>query len=276
MKMALLYGFPSFQPITCVKPQPRFCRRIESVTMAESRTSRGRAPEAKPPKQHLLRGPLLERLMPRHAAFYASLILGLVTLAITLWLVPAYAVGLSSNALYIGFLLLTFLRMPHLTAEYLREHAREEDTPAGGIFLIVLVVVVASVVSLFLGISSGQTPDPLEVALGVVSVLLGWFTVQAVGALHYAYEYYQVEDAAEGADIEGGLDFQGDVDPDGFDFVYFSFTIGTSVATSDTKTESRKMRRMVTVHLVFSHLFNTIILAAAVNVLLSLGGGGGG
>lgn len=214
--------------------------------------------------------------MPRHAPFYVSLILGGVTLALSLWLAPNLALGLSSNALYVGFLTLTFLKMPHLTAEYLREHAREEDTPAGGIFLIVLVVVIASVVSLFVALSGGQEPDIWEVAIGVVSVVLGWFTVQAVGALHYAYEYYQVEDAAEGADVEGGLDFQGDEDPDGFDFVYFSYTVGTSVATSDTKTESHKMRRLLTVHLVFSHLFNTIILAAAVNVLLSLGGGGGG
>src|SRR5690606_1102334 len=120
--------------------------------------------------------------------------------------------------------------------------------------------------------SSGENPNPWEVVISVVSVLLGWFTVQAVGALHYAYEYYQVKDAAEGADVDGGLDFPGDSDPDGYDFIYFSYTIGTSVATSDTKIESHEMRRLVTVHLVFSHLFNTIILAAAVNVMLSLGG----
>jgi uncharacterized membrane protein len=250
------------------------------MSETESRTSRGRSPKkgrsgTKRPEQKL-RNRALDRLMPRHAAFYVGLVLGVVTFAISFWLVPEMSVSLGANGLFIGFLVVTFIKMPHLTAEYLRKHAQEEDVPVAGIFLIVFLVVVASVVSLFLALSGGQTPDPLEVALSVVSVLLGWFTVQAIGALHYAYEYYQVEDAAEGADFEGGLDFQGEEDPDGFDFVYFSYTVGTSVATSDTKIESHKMRRMVTVHLVFSHLFNTIILAAAVNVLLSLGGGGGG
>ncbi len=214
--------------------------------------------------------------MPRHAAFLVGVALGVVVLAVSLWLKPELSISLGANGLFIGFLLVTFLKLPHLSADYLREHAREEDTPVLGIFLIVFLVIVASVVSLFLALSGGQTPDPWEVAVSVTSVLLGWFTVQAMGALHYAYEYYQVEDAAEEAEFEGGLDFQGEEDPDGYDFMYFSYTVGTSVATSDTKVESHQMRRMVAVHLVFSHLFNTIILAAAVNVLLSLGGGGGG
>lgn len=214
--------------------------------------------------------------MPRHAPLYFGLAFGVVTFAIALWLMPAFAVSLGANGLFVGFLLLAFIKMPRLSVDYLRENAKEEDTPALGIVLIVVLVIVASLVSLFLALNGGSTPDPVEVAISFVSVFLGWFTVQTMGALHYAYEYYQMADAAEGADVEGGLAFQGDEDPDGFDFLYFSFTVGTSVATSDTKIESHKMRRIVTVHLVFSHLYNTIILASAVNVLLSLGGGGGG
>jgi uncharacterized membrane protein len=243
----------------------------------EAKTSRGRSPARKQSESKRgFRGRALERLMPRHAAFIVGLVLGAVSGALALWLAPEFAISIGANGLFIGFLAITYFKLPHLTADYLREHAREEDTPVFGIFLVVFLVIVASVVSLFLALSGGQTPDPWEVAISVVSVLLGWFTVQAMGALHYAYEYYQVEEAVDGQEFEGGLDFQGEEDPDGFDFMYFSYTVGTSVATSDTKITSQKMRRMATVHLVFSHLFNTIILAAAVNVLLSLGGGGGG
>ena len=212
--------------------------------------------------------------MPRHAPFYLGLALGVVALLLGLWLAPEFAVSLGSNSLFIAYLVLTYLKLPHLTADYLRKHAQEEDTPAGGIFLIVFVVVAASIVSLFLALSGGQQPDPWRVAASVVSVLLGWFTVQSLGALHYAYEYYQAPDTGEHGAVEGGLEFQGDRDPDGADFMYFSYTVGTSVATSDTKTTSSSMRRLVTWHLVFSHLYNTIILASAVNVMLSLGGGG--
>jgi uncharacterized membrane protein len=210
--------------------------------------------------------------MPRHRAFYVGLALGAVVFWLSLWMLPKYAVSLGANALFVGFLALTFIRLPHLTADYLREHAREEDTPAVGIILIVVVVVAASVVSLFLAVNS-EKPDAGEVVASVASVLLGWFTVQALGALHYAYEFYQAPEQGNEKDgVEGGLDFPGEEEPDGSAFMYFSYTIGTSVATSDTKVTSNAMRRRVIFHIVFSHLYNTIILAAAVSVLTGLGG----
>ncbi len=244
------------------------------MAKTESRRAKGRS-AASGRDGNPLRQLAVNRLMPRHAPFYFGLAIGVVVLVLSLWLMPKFAISLGSNALFLGYMTLSFIKLPRLSAEYLREHAKSEDTPVGGIFLIVLIVVVASVVSLFLALNSGGTPDPWEVAASLLSVILGWFTIQTMGALHYAYEYYQVPDSGNGGEIEGGLGFQGDDDPDGFDFMYFSFTVGTSVATSDTKAESHEMRRMLTVHLVFSHLFNTIILAAAVNVLISLGGGGG-
>lgn len=216
-----------------------------------------------------------DRIMPRHAPMKVGLALGALTLAATVWWVPMLSVGLSANALFIGFLALSFIKLPHLTADYLETNAREEDTPAYGIFLIVLIVVVASVVSLLVALNGGESPDPWEVGIGAAAVLLGWFTVQALGAYHYAYEYYQVpqEGSPKTQKVEGGLDFPGDERPDGTAFMYFSYTVGTSVATSDTKVDSNAMRRRVAVHLVFCHLYNTIILAAAVNIVLSLGGG---
>jgi len=218
-----------------------------------------------------LRAAAVGHVMPRHAPFYFGLVLGIAGLAISLLLVPKYAVSVGANCLFAGYLILTFLKLPHLTADYLHEHAREEDTPGTGILLIVLIVVAASVVSLFLALNQDGGTEPGEIIASIASVVLGWFTVQAMGALHYAYEYYQVPDRPGGKKVEGGLDFPGDEEPDGIAFLYFSFTVGTSVATSDTKVSSNAMRRRVMVHLVFSHFYNTILLAAAVNVLLGAG-----
>ncbi len=206
--------------------------------------------------------------MPRHAPFYFSLAAGVLALVAGLVLTPKFAVSIGANALFMVYLALAAIKLPRLSADYLRAHARDEDTPSGGIFLIVLIVVGASVVSLFLALN-GEKPDAAEMVLSVASVLLGWFTVQAVGASHYAYEYYQAPETSGEREVVGGLDFPGDEEPDGTAFMYFSFTVGTSVATSDTKATSNAMRRRLTVHLVFSHLYNTIILAAAVNVMMS-------
>lgn len=222
------------------------------------------------------RSEALSRLMPRHATLYFGLAAGLFCLLLVLWLAPKYAINAGANGLFVAFLATTAAKLPHLTPDYLQAHAREEDTPAGGIVFIVLLVVVVSVASLILALASGDRPDPIQVGLAIASTLLGWFTVQAMGALHYAYEYYQAPGEADAdGEVAGGLAFPGDERPDGVAFMYYSFAIGTSVATSDTKVTSNSMRGRVLVHSVFSHLYNTIILAAAVNVLLSLGGQGG-
>lgn len=217
----------------------------------------------------------LERIMPRHAPFYFGLVLGGLSFVVSLLIVPKFAISLGANGLFVGFLALTLFKLPHLTADYLREHARDEDTPALGIFFVVVVVVAASVVSLVLALNS-QQPDLGEVIASMASVILGWFTVQALGGLHYAYEYYQApdndDDPSDG--VEGGFDFPGEEAPDGHAFMYVSYTVGTSVATSDTRLTTNAMRRRVMVHLVFSHFYNTIILAVAVNVLMNLAGGG--
>jgi uncharacterized membrane protein len=218
---------------------------------------------------------VLDRIMPRHAPLYFGLAVGVVAFAVSLLLTPKFAVSIGANCLFVAYLALAAIKLPRLSADYLKRHARDEDTPSGGIFLIVIIVVVASAVSLFLALN-GEKPDPAEMVLSVTSVLLGWFTVQAVGASHYAYEYYQAPEASgpgKKQDVVGGLDFPGDEEPDGTAFMYFSFTVGTSVATSDTRTTSNAMRRRLAVHLVFSHLYNTIILAAAVNVMMAGGGG---
>lgn len=218
---------------------------------------------------------LVDRIMPRHAPFYIGLGAGALAAAISVWFAPEFAVVIGANALFVAYLLMSFIKLPKLSVEYLSKHARDEDPPSGGLFFVVAMVVVASVVSLFLALNS-EKPEPVEVVLSLASVLLGWFTVQTVGATHYAYEYYQSPKTSSrgGSDVVGGLDFPGEDGPDGSAFMYFSYTVGTSVATSDTKVTSNAMRRRVVFHLVFSHLYNTFILAAAVNVMLALGGGG--
>jgi uncharacterized membrane protein len=226
-------------------------------------------------KSSAAHGPLFGRIMPRHAPFYIGLATGILAAGISWWFAPEFAVLIGANALFAAYLALSFIKLPQLSVAYLKVHARDEDPPSGGLFFVVAAVVVTSIVSLFLALNSDK-PQAVEVILSLSSVLLGWFTVQTVGATHYAYEYYQAPETSGQSKraVVGGLDFPGDEEPDGTAFMYFSYTVGTSVATSDTKVTSNSMRRRVVFHLVFSHLYNTFILAAAVNVMLALGGGG--
>ncbi len=65
--------------------------------------------------------------------------------------------------------------------------------------------------------------------------------------------------------------FPGKGDPDAWDFLYASFTIGMTAQVSDVEVTTPQMRRAVLVHGVASFFYNTGILALAVIAAVSTG-----
>ena len=119
-------------------------------------------------------------------------------------------------------------------------------------------------------------PDRIHMVLGIASVVLGWLCVHTMLAFHYAYEYYGTDTSSpKGPDGHrhhvGGLDFPGKEAPDALSFLYFSFVIGMTAQVSDVEVTSNSMRKLVLVHGILAFFFNTVILAAAVNVVVALG-----
>ena len=74
------------------------------------------------------------------------------------------------------------------------------------------------------------------------------------------------------AEARGGLDFPGKDEPGAHDFLYFAFVIGMTAQTSDVAITSTAMRKANLLHAVVSFFFNTVLVAAAVNVAVSLAG----
>jgi uncharacterized membrane protein len=161
-----------------------------------------------------------------------------------------------------------------LSAAYLRKHADDEDPPAPFIFAVMIATALLSAISLFLSMFSASHGADLRLGLSTLSVVLGWFAIHTMMAMHYAYEFYG--SPAEGQKplrddgAAGGLEFSGSEPPDGMSFLYFSYVVGMTAQTSDTEVSRNAMRRLVTVHGIFSFFYNTLILAAAVNLVVSL------
>jgi uncharacterized membrane protein len=90
--------------------------------------------------------------------------------------------------------------------------------------------------------------------------------------LHYAHVYWS-DEAGETTEKKpaGGFEFPGTKHPQGWDFLYFSTVIGMTAQTSDTSVTTAHMRRIVLAHSIVSFFFNTVIVAAAVNLAVSLG-----
>lgn len=217
----------------------------------------------------------MERLgLGRHKNFYLAIGLGLLTAAGLFAVAPAYALAGAANVFFLAYAVLTAIAARKLTATFMREHAVEEDEPAPFILLAMLLAVGASIISLFLVLIRPDQPNAAQLGLGVASVVLGWFAVHTMWAMHYAYEYYQADAGDKGGrtavKVAEGLDFHSPQAPSGIAFVYFAYVIGMTAQTADVDVVSNAMRRLVLVHSVFSFFFNTIILAAAVNIAVTL------
>jgi uncharacterized membrane protein len=170
------------------------------------------------------------------------------------------------------FLSWTWLLMLQATPESMRRHARQEDE---GRLVILSLITGAACVSLFaIGFilhDKGMSGNILilHLALSIVTIVGSWMLVHTIFALHYARTYYQDHKTLSEC-IAEGLDFPGDIEPDYWDFLYFSFVIGMTSQVSDVDVTSRTMRRLSLIHGVLSFFFNTTILAMTINIIAGL------
>ncbi len=165
-------------------------------------------------------------------------------------------------AVYIG---VCWYFMLSRTADTIKRRANDIDLPDGQILFFSLVAAATSLTVIFLLLQNvHQSPDnPLSARPyeAVGTIVLSWVFVHTLFTTHYAHTFYSNEGPAQ------GLKFPEDCkEPVYWDFLYFSFTIGVAAQTADVSVTSMPMRRLVLAHSVLSFLFNTTILALAVNV----------
>ena len=146
----------------------------------------------------------------------------------------------------------------------MQERAAEEDESALVVLVLTLAASVASLATIAVELTGLQNEQAAQQAfrlsIAAVTILCSWFFVHTIYAIHYAHEYY-----GDGGERQG-LAFPHTGKPDYWDFLYFSFNLGAAAQTSDVVIVSRRMRRLALAHTILSFLFNTTILALAVNV----------
>ncbi len=219
---------------------------------------------------------ILNAPLRRHIPFYIAASGGLAALAVALIVADRLATTIGANVFFAAYILLVLFEMPLLTADYLRKNAQRTDLPVQIIFVVTIAVIGVAVFCLFQIINAKQSPHPFGLVFSMISIPLGWFTIHLMSALHYAHLFWVPDDRSPKArgkatQPHGGLDFPGEKTPGGWDFLYFSTVIGMTAQTADTSITTTSMRRAVLVHSIVSFFFNTVIVAAAVNLAVSLG-----
>ncbi|WP_374942904.1 DUF1345 domain-containing protein [Sphingomonas sp.] len=106
--------------------------------------------------------------------------------------------------------------------------------------------------------------DAVAITLIIATLVLAWLFSNTIYALHYAHLYYL--DGRDGDDA-GGIDFPKCDEPDYWDFLYFSYTLGMTFQTSDVDITSRHIRKVAIGHCLAAFVFNLGVLAFTINVL---------
>lgn len=207
----------------------------------------------------------------RHMPFYAAVAVSVLLLPFIFVVEPKLVLTGTPVAFYLVYLVLTGIRLPRLTATYLKEHAAATDEPATLVFSATFATVVISIAGLFMALHDKAGRALALMALAFLAVTLGWLTIHMMAAVHYAHRYWSPADGTgPDGDHAGGLDFPGDTEPGIYDFLYFSFVIGMTGQTSDVAVTTTDMRKLTLLHSIVSFFFNTTLVAAAVNAAVSL------
>lgn len=204
----------------------------------------------------------------RHGPFYVAALVAAASCVSAIWAEPLLVSIIASNAFFLTYIALSFTRLARLRSVALRSEAADSDIPMGLIFLITLGAVTAALAGLFVMLNARDAPGGWALALALLAVPLGWMTIHLMAAIHYAHLYWE---ASHDGKPGKGLEFPGTPDPDGIEFIYFSFVIGMTAQTSDVAITSSAIRRMNVAHAVVSFFFNTVLVAAAVNAAVTLG-----
>jgi uncharacterized membrane protein len=198
-----------------------------------------------------------------------SIIVAIVAYFVIRLVLPEFAVIAAGDVFFAVYLffLLRMARQSNLAK--LRKRARIEDE---GIVLIVSLTIGAIAFSFYsiFAILNGANTTAVHLATAIISIPLGWTVFNTLFAFHYARLYYApagTDSNADGTEDDvGGLIFPDTPEPSIWDFFYFSFCLGATFQTSDVNVRTTDFRMVMMFHSIASFIFNTTLLALAINL----------
>lgn len=204
-------------------------------------------------------------------AFVGGLVVALAA-RVFAGLQPSTALILGWNSLCIGYIVSMLRNMAECSSDQMRARAEMEDEGRATILTLVLAAAITAIVAVALELSLAKAahgPERgLRIALAFATVAVSWFMVHLIFAQHYAHGYYDRDEAA--ATDARGLRFPGEEEPDYWDFLHFAVIVGVASQTADIEICAKRLRRLNTVHALFSFGFNTVIVALTINLLAGL------
>ncbi|CAG9195654.1 Putative transmembrane protein [Paraburkholderia sabiae] len=179
---------------------------------------------------------------------------------------PMIRVLLSWDVAVWTYLALMWIEMARADHDRVREIAQREDENGVVVLAIVCLATVASIVAIVAELASSKGSTGLSHYVVTAVTLIGaWFLIPTIFTLHYARLHF-----AAGKQ-ETALKFPDHkLDPNYWDFLYFSFTIAVASQTSDVVLRSSEVRRATLAQSVLSFYFNVAVLGLCINMAAGL------
>jgi uncharacterized membrane protein len=198
----------------------------------------------------------------RFVLFVVLLVLG-TAVAVWLWK-PLQGIMAGFDVASLVFLL-TCIPLLNDDTKQMRRHAKQND--ANPAVLLAITVTVTTVILVAVGavIADAKALHPPEIVMIVATLALAWLFGNVIYAFHYAHMYYLPRKG--GRDDAGGIIFPETREPNYWDFIYFSFTLGMTFQTSDCDISSQAIRRVTIGHCMAAFVFNLGVLAFTINAL---------
>ena len=165
------------------------------------------------------------------------------------------------------YLVLAMWMMWRSDTNKIRSRAAAQDEGRMAILAMTTFTAMASLAAIVAELATAKSYTGMvkaeHILLSGATVFLSWTFMHTMYALHYAHEFYRERNGK----LVEGLEFPGHCHaPDYWDFIYYSYIIGTATATADINITSHILRRISTIHCMVAFFFNTTILALTVNI----------
>jgi uncharacterized membrane protein len=179
---------------------------------------------------------------------------------------PPERILAAGNAFFLSYIAIMAFIAAQITPGELDRKADIEDEGIALVVLFSLIMIGFCSFAIITLLHQKQQMDALAIVLAVAGAPLGWFMLHMMMAFHYANLFYS-DPAKKGG---SGLVFPDTAEPGAADFLYYSFVIGMTAQVSDVQVASTRIRRTTLGHSIVSFFFNTVLIAMAVNAVVSI------
>jgi uncharacterized membrane protein len=199
-----------------------------------------------------------------------GLLIGVVVMLVVPWHVSTMGrVLIGWDAAVWSYLLMIWVHMAVADEHRVREYASRDDENAGVVLFVICTATIASIVAIVVELTSAKGTAGASSAwhylLTGLTLIGAWFLIPTIFTLHYARLYFD-PDAKETALLFPDHKLE----PNYWDFLYFSFTIAVASQTSDVVLRSRSIRRATLAQSILSFYFNVAVLGLCVNIAAGL------